>query len=255
MAYRFNCTACGKCCYGQVPLTISEAFAHAGRFPLAMVWSPVRQGSKDFAMVAKLGAVFTLPNRKQLATMIVPTAYLPANLPCPALGADKLCTIHVNKPLRCRTMPFYPYREEQYQAELLKFPGDWLCDTSDAAPIVFADKRITLRDDFDQERQALEQQTAQIQRYADYMLKYTPNLLNSLVKASLSNKVGQVVTSLSSFLTASRNPAAKQIAQMQLPVLEHYQLQTANHQQWHEFNQHYQMSAKEMGFLANRDLG
>lgn len=252
MAHHFQCTACGKCCYGQVPLTINDAFRHADCFPLAMVWSPVRQGSKDFAMVAKLGAVFQLPNRKQLAALIVPTAYLPPNLPCPVLGADNLCTIHADKPLRCRTMPFYPYREEQYQAELLKLQSGWACDMSDSAPIVFADKGITLRDDFDQERQALEQQHPQIQRYADYMLKYTPNLLNSLVKASLKAKAGQVVTSLSSFLTAIRHPATQSIARQQLPVLEAYQLKTANQKELADFHRHYQVSAKEMGFLAAR---
>ncbi|MCK9394131.1 MAG: hypothetical protein M0Q44_00875 [Methylobacter sp.] len=39
---------------------------------------------------------------------------------------------------------------------------------------------------------------------------------------------GQVVTSLSSFLTATRNPATKDIAQQQLPVLEVYRAKTAN---------------------------
>jgi Fe-S-cluster containining protein len=235
-----------------VPLTINDAFRLADRFPLAMVWSPVRQGSKDFAMVAKLGTVFQLPNRKQLAALIVPTAYLPPNLPCPALGADNLCTIHADKPLRCRTMPFYPYREEQYQAELLSLKAGWECDISDSAPIVFADKSITVRDDFDQERQALEDQQPRVQRYVDYMLKYTPNLVNNLVKASLKAKAGQVVTSLSSFLTATRNPSAKDIAQQQLPVLETYRLRTADQKELVEFHQYYQLSTKEMSFLANR---
>lgn len=252
MAYRFQCTACGKCCYGQLPLTITEAFQHAGRFPLAMVWSAVQENSKDFSMVAKLGAVFQLPNRKRLAALIVPTAYLPPNHPCPALDIDNLCTIHVAKPLRCRTMPFYPYREEQYQAELLKLQPSWACDISDLAPIVFTDKRITMRDDFDQERQALEDQQPQIKRYAEYMLKYTPNLLNTLAKTSLKAKAGQVVTSLSSFLTATRNPSANDIAQQQLPVLETYSLKTAGQKEWAEFHQYYQLSAKEMRFLANR---
>jgi Fe-S-cluster containining protein len=252
MAYRFQCTACGKCCYGQVPLTIADAFRHAERFPLAMVWTPVREASKDFAMVAQLGAVFGLPNRKRLAALIVPTAYLPPTVPCPALGVDKLCSIHADKPLRCRTMPFYPYREEQYQAELLKFPADWACDVSDSAPIVFADKRITVADDFELERQALMAQQPQIQRYAEYMLKYTPRLLDNLSKASLKAKAGQVVTSLSSFLTATRNPDAKHISQQQLPVLEAYSLKTADQTACSEFHQYYQMSAKEMRFLANR---
>ncbi|MCX7086622.1 MAG: YkgJ family cysteine cluster protein [Methylococcales bacterium] len=219
MAHHFECTACGKCCYGQVPLTISDAFSHAARFPLALVWTPLRQGSKDYAMVAHLGTTVRLANRKELAVLIVPTAYIPPAFPCPALNADNLCSIHSNKPLRCRTMPFYPYRDEQFQAELLTPREGWTCDTSESAPVVFHDKKIVFREDFDQERDALEQQHPLIQRYADYMLKYTPQLLDSLAKATLKAKAGQVVTSLSSFLTATRNPDAKQIAQQQLPVL------------------------------------
>ncbi|PKD40322.1 hypothetical protein U737_23950 [Methylomonas sp. LW13] len=48
----------------------------------------------------------------------------------------------------------------------------------------------------------MEEQIPQIRRYVDYMLKYTPQLVDSLVKVSLKPKGGQVVTSLSSFLTA-----------------------------------------------------
>ncbi len=252
MAYRFQCTACGKCCYGQVPLTIDEAFRHVDRFPLAMVWTPIREASKDFAMVSQLGAVFTLPNRKKLATLIVPTAYLPATLPCPALRDDNLCDIHQNKPLRCRTMPFYPYRDEQYQAELLSFPTNWECDTSEAAPVVFDKQRIIQSEDFQAERQALAAQHPLIQRYADYMLKYNAKIIASLAQATQKAKAGQVVTSLSSFLTAIRVPNSQDIAEQQLTVLHHYLEKTAHHKELAEFHQYYQLSAKEMGYLATR---
>lgn len=252
MAYRFQCTACGKCCYGQVPLTIEDAFRHAARFPLAMVWTPVREASKDFAMLAKLGAVFTLPNRKKLATLIVPTAYLPASFSCPALQDDNLCGIQMDKPLRCRTMPFYPYRDEQYQAELLNFPASWECDTSAAAPVVFDNQRILQADDFQAERQALEQQHPLIQRYADYTLKYNPKILGSLAQAAQKAKASQVVTSLSSFLTAIRAPNSKDIAEQQLTVLHQYLEKTANLKELADFHQYYQMSAKEMSYLAIR---
>lgn len=252
MAYRFRCTACGKCCYGQVPLTIEEAFRHAGRFPLAMVWTPVREVGKDFAMVTKLGAVFTLPNRKKLATLIVPTAYLPASFPCPALNDDNLCSIQIDKPLRCRTMPFYPYREEQYQAELLNFPANWACDTSDAAPVVFDQQRIIQTEDFQLERRALEAQQPLIQRYADYTLKYNAKILASLAQAAQKAKAGQVVTSLSSFLTAIRAPNSKDIAERQLAVLHQYLEKTAHQKELADFHQYYQLSAKEMSYLATR---
>ncbi len=252
MVHRFNCTACGKCCYGQVPLTVNDAFSHANRFPLAMVWTPLRQGSKDFDMVAHLGTTIPLNNRKVLAVLIVPTAYIPPNFPCPALTEDNLCSIQTNKPSRCRTMPFYPYRDEQYQAELLVPRPGWTCDTSEAAPIVFQDKKIVFRGDFDLERRDLENQRAMIRRYADYMLKYTPQLVENLVRVATKPKAGQVVTSLSSFLTAIRHLDAKQIAQQQLPVLNNYAEKTAEQHELVDFHQSYSNWAKEMKYLAQR---
>lgn len=252
MVQRFQCTACGKCCYGQLPLTIDDAFRHAGRFPLAIIWTPVKEVSKDFAMVAKLGTLIELPNHHKLAALVVPTAYLPATFSCPALLDNKLCGVHTEKPLRCRTMPLYPYREEQYQAELFKFPSDWACDTSEAAPVVFNNHRITFREDFDTERKALEAQHPLIQRYAEYTLKYNPKILSSLIQSAQKARGSQVVTSLSSFLTANRTPNSQAIAQQQLTVLNHYIEKTAHHKVLANFHQYYQLSAKEMSYLATR---
>ena len=55
MERRFSCTACGKCCHGQVPLTIADALAHADKFPLAIVWSTVRKGGRSFQTTGELG--------------------------------------------------------------------------------------------------------------------------------------------------------------------------------------------------------
>lgn len=253
MTQHFQCTACGKCCYGQVPLTISDAMAHAGLFPLAMVWTPLRQGSKDYPMVARLGTTVKLANRKELAVLIVPTVFIPPSFPCPALNPDNLCSIHHHKPLRCRTMPFYPYREEQFQAELLKPRPGWACDISDAAPPVFQEKQIIMREDFDLERQAIIEQSPSIRRYADYMLKYTPLLTDSLAKASAKTKAGQVITSLSSFLTATRNPDAKRIAGQQLPILQNYAEKTAGNKNLADFHGQYENWAKEMAYLSQRE--
>lgn len=252
MVHRFHCTACGKCCYGQVPLTVKEAYFHAHRFPLALVWTPLRQGSKDYAMVSHLGTTITLASRNELAVLIVLTAYIPQSFPCPALTDDNLCSIHTEKPLRCRTMPFYPFREEQYQAELLTPRPGWACDTSTFAPVVYQEKKIVARDDFDKERQALEEQIPLIRQYAEYMLKYTPLLVDSLAKVSSKPKVGQVVTSLSSFLTATRNPEAKHIATQQLLVLNNYVDKTAGKNELAEFHRHYTNWAKEMTYLSQK---
>ena len=123
MTKHFACTACGKCCYGLLPLTFKDAFANIGRFPLCLSWTPVLKGSKDFPMVKTLGVTITVAKGQELAVLIVPTSFIPSSLPCPALQADNLCGIHESKPSRCKTMPFYPYRDERFQAELMIFPA------------------------------------------------------------------------------------------------------------------------------------
>ena len=40
MERRFACTACGKCCFGLLPLTIGDALAHADKFPLVVICHP-----------------------------------------------------------------------------------------------------------------------------------------------------------------------------------------------------------------------
>jgi Fe-S-cluster containining protein len=253
MENRFHCTACGKCCYGQLPLSINDAFTNVGRFPLAMIWTPLKQGAKDYSMVSNIGTTIKLPNRKELAVLIVPSLYIPSSFPCPALSDDKLCSIHSNKPSRCKTMPFYPYREEQYQAELLTPRKDWACDISASAPVVYKGKSIVSRKDFDQERQELLLQVPIIRTYANYMLKYYPMLINSLAKATQQKVGGQVVTSLSSFLTATRNTNAKDIAHQQLPLLIEYMKRTTQKLEFAEFHKNYANWVKEMDFLSKRE--
>jgi Fe-S-cluster containining protein len=250
MASHFSCTACGKCCYGQLPLTVKDALAHAGRFPLALLWTPLRKGSKDFPMVSRLGVAVPMPKHPGLAALVVPTSYIPPAMPCPALGEDMLCSIQANKPSRCKTMPFYPYRDEQYQHELLKPRKGWECDTSDSAPIVFHGGRITDRGDFDQERRDLEEQVPLIRQFASYLFKYNPMLAATLAKEAEKPRPGQVVTSLSSFLTATRNPEAHTIARLQQPVLANYLEKTAGLPQFKEFHDQYAAWSEEMDYLG-----
>jgi Fe-S-cluster containining protein len=234
-----------------LPLTWKDAFANVALFPLCFIWTAVRQNSTDYARVAQLGFTLHLAQRKELAVLIAPTAYLPKSLPCPALRDDHLCSIHINKPARCKTMPFYPYRDERHQAELLTPRPGWACDTSPTtAPMVFKDRQIVCRDDFDRELQDLLEQVPLLRRYADYMLKYSPWLVAALTQSASQVKASQVITSLSSFLTATRNIDAAHIAQLQLPILNSYADKTAKEAHLGEFHKNYRNWAKEMGFLA-----
>ena len=237
----------------MLPLTLADAFEHAGRFPLAMVWTPLRQQSNAYDLVRRIGAVVRLGGRREIAVVIAPTAYIPASLACPALNADGRCTIHSDKPLRCRTMPFYPYREERDQADLLTPRKGWDCDTSAMAPVVYRDRKIAIRDDFDLERRELLQQAPLIRTYAEYMLKYMPLLADSLAKAAMQRAGGNVVTSLSSFLTATRQLDIPGLAARQLAVLNDFAARTAEQAEFAEFHRSYAGWAREMEYLAKRE--
>ena len=252
MEPRFSCTACGKCCHGWLPLTLADAVAHASRFPLAMVWTPVRSNARSYELATRLGATVRLPNRKTVAVLIVPTAYLPTSFPCPELQDDGLCGIHETKPSRCRTMPFYPYREEKDQADLLIPRKGWQCDTSATAPVVYADHAILDRTDFDRERSDLLDQAPAIQRYADYMLKYMPWIVDELAKLAAKPTGGNLVTSLSSFLTATRRPDAADIAAAQAPLFRAMAERTKDDPALRDYHRNYSGWAKEMEGLARR---
>ncbi|PWC31274.1 YkgJ family cysteine cluster protein [Azospirillum sp. TSO35-2] len=252
MAARFACTACGKCCHGWLPLTLADAVAHAGRFPLAMVWTPVRTNARSYELATRLGATLRLPTRKTVAVLIVPTAYLPPSYPCPELQPDQLCGIHADKPSRCRSMPFYPYREERDQADLLIPRKGWLCDSSAAAPEVYRDHAILDPADFNAERAALLEQAPTMRTYADYLLKYRPWIADELAKLAAKPTGGNLVTSLSSFLTATRRPDAAAIAAGQAPLFHALAERTRDDPALADYHRNYSGWAKEMDSLVQR---
>jgi Fe-S-cluster containining protein len=249
MERRFECTACGKCCTGQLPLTLADAMTHAGRFPLALLWTPVPKGAGAHGLGAQLGVSIRRDKRTQMAVIVGFASYLPPSFPCPELSPDGRCRIHADKPSRCRAMPFYPYRDEADQAEFLVPRKDWACNTSATAPVVYRNHRIVDRTDFDFERRQLTEQVPTLRHYADYVLRYMPWIVDSL-QAVAGQAGGQVVTSLSSFLTATRMPGAASMAAKQLPLLKAYADKTAGDSRCSEFHRHYSGWAVEMEYLA-----
>lgn len=246
MERRFACTACGKCCAGWLPLTLADALAHAGRFPLALIWTPVRQGSSAYAVTARLGTTVRLPGRKTAAVRITPTGYLPPSFPCPELTTDNLCGIHAGKPSRCRTMPFFPYREDGDQADLLIPRPGWACDISPAAPVVYRDGRIMAPDDFNRERADLERQAALLRAHADGVLPVSPTLQTALAKAAGKPRDGHVVTSFASLFPRLPRDQVISAARGQLPVLLRYAERTAGEAGLAEYHRHYLAWAGEM---------
>jgi len=219
MEHRFDCTACGKCCYGVLPLTLRDAVLHIGRFPLAMMWTTVRQGAKSFALTQRLGLTVTLGKQKKIAVQITPISYLPATMACPELTANRQCGIHHNKPIRCRTMPFYAYRNEQDQADLMIPRKGWECDVSNQAPVVYKQKKIVNIDNFSAERQALVEQTPILRAYAKTLLENAPNVQGAIEIANRKKQGGHVILNFSAIVSRIPDLDMATFARHQEPVL------------------------------------
>jgi Fe-S-cluster containining protein len=253
MERHFHCTACGKCCNGWLPLSLDDALAHAGRFPLAMVLTTLRQGARAYDVTAHHGTVMALGKRKHIAVQISPTSYLPSSLSCPALMQDGRCAIHTDKPARCRTMPFSPYREERDQASLLVPKNGWLCDTSRDAPVVYRDKAIVERGDFDIEQQQLVDQSVILREYADGLISSAPNVAAGLESASRKSGGGYVVLNFTTLLPRLTHIDKADFARQQLPVLADFANQTQDNLQLADYHQYYRDNAKGLErFLEGR---
>lgn len=250
MDRHFGCTACGKCCHGWLPLTLDDAIAHAGVFPLAVVWTPVRPVSKAFALTERLGTSVQTRDRKKLAVRLAPTAYLPPAMPCPLLAADNLCAIHADKPLRCRTMPFFPYREENDQADLLVPRPGWQCDVSAAAPVVYRDKAILDGADFHAEQAALQRQVPVLRAYAASVLEAVPGMVDSLVKAAMKPGGGHVVVGFASLLRRLTELDRAGLATAQIQVLDRFAERVSPDRAWAEYGRNYADWAWEMERLT-----
>jgi Fe-S-cluster containining protein len=248
MEHRFRCTQCGACCHGWLPLTITEAVAHAGRFPLAMVWMPVRKGAKAFETVGRFGPVVRLADRRDAALSIAPTLYQPPAEPCPYLEGDGRCGIHAEKPVRCRAMPFSALQAESEQRGFLTPRPGWSCDVrSDEAPVVYRDKHILDRAAYDAEAEALAAQTATIRAYAALVLKAAPTLIERLTKASLTPGGGKVIVGLSPLMSVDRSIDAADFAARQIPVLEERAARAATDPKLAEYHRQYQALAADLG--------
>lgn len=250
MERHFHCTACGKCCFGWLPLTIKDALVHAGRFPLAVVWTPVKQASKAFDISAKLGITVRTRDKKQLAVRIVPTGYIPPSMPCPALTTDNLCGIHVDKPSRCRTMPFFPYREETDQADLLVPRAGWDCDTSPKAPVVYRDKAVVDREDFDRERADLSDQVPVLRAYGEWLMRSVPAMIDNLTRATMKPGGGHVVVSFASLLRHLDDVDKKVIAELQLLKLTDYAAKISDQPKLADYLRNYEDWAWEIERLT-----
>ncbi len=254
MERHFACTACGKCCHGLLPLTIADALAHADKFPLIMIWTPVRQGARSFGITGDLGITIQLKKRKLVAVQIAPTAYIPPSFACPELTGEGLCGIHDVKPLRCRTMPFSAYLDEKDQEELLIPRAGWECDTSDEAPTVYRDKSIVDRTGFDDERRQLVRDATILKPYAEWLLDSVPSLNMDLQKVAMKPAGGRVLVAFSTLIPRLPKVDIYAIAEKQLPLMRTFAEKTAGDPQLADFHRQYSDGATEWGKIVSGRL-
>lgn len=226
MERHFGCTACGKCCEGWLPLSIPDALAHAVRFPLFLLWTPVRPGGKSYDLTARLGIGVKLKNRKRAAVRVTPVSYVPSGMACPALGADGLCQVHEDKPQRCRTMPLSGSRAEADQDDLLLPKPGWACDISAAAPLVYRDHTIVEREAFAAERAQLEADAQVLRPFAERLLDAAPSLRADLEKMAMRPQGGHIVTNFSTLISRLAEVDMFTFAAQQLPVMEAFAART-----------------------------
>ena len=248
----FKCIACGKCCYGWVPLTIGEAFAHAVRFPLAMVWTPVKSTSRSFDLAKRLGTDFQISRKQSVAIMLSPVAYVPPSMACPALTEDNLCSIHDNKPLRCRAMPFAANVEEADQAPLLVPRKGWQCDVSRAAPVVYDNKKIVDRAAFDDERQGLLGDAVRLRAYAQKKLSQQGPQFSGITAVLRQPVAGRYIENFSSFARFDKGMDMKDFARVQCAVLAVFAARTKELPELQDYHRYYAKTAEELAWYSKR---
>lgn len=223
---RFACTACGLCCHGMLPLSVEEAFKWAHVFPLAMSATPIKPGTRGYATKG-VAVIFSTGAKKPIQLIVTPVAFIPPTAPCPQLADTGLCSIHEEKPQRCRTMPFYAYKEEESQRDMLVPRPGWKCATGDDAPVVYRDRKIVGRTEFQRERDLLQGQAAVLQRYVDFLGRYDPGFTVRVQTASKAAVPGRVIVGFVSYLRQNKELNVVDFARRQHPVLRKWQEKTS----------------------------
>jgi Fe-S-cluster containining protein len=217
---RFSCTACGACCYGLLPLTVGEALKSADRFPLAITITPIKPGARGYRAAGSIAASVVLPSKKTALLLVNPVSFVPPSMPCPELSDNNLCSIHIDKPVRCKAMPFYAYKDEDHQRDMLVPRAGWQCLTNADAPVVYRDQTIVDRVDYDEERTALVEQAPALRRWVEFLFKHDPVFSKRIVKATQSPLAGRVVIGFVSFLRFNKALDLLEFARKQQPVLD-----------------------------------
>ncbi len=235
---RFACTACGLCCHGMLPLSIEEALKWADTFPLAMSATPVKPGTRGYA-TKDVAVTFSAGAKKPIQLIVTPVAFIPPTAPCPQLADTGLCSIHEEKPQRCRTMPFYAYKDEDSQRDMLVPRPGWKCATGEDAPVVYRDRKIVDRAEFQRERELLKVQAEALQRYVDTLGRYDPGFSMRVQTAAKAAVPGRVIVGFISWLRQNKELDVVGFARRQHPVLKEWLEKTAGDPKAVQFASYY----------------
>src|SRR3546814_18769046 len=80
-------------------------------------------------------------------------------------------------------MPFYAYKDENDQADMLLPRAGWTCAISRSAPLVYESGKIVDRTEFDSERQKLLVQAPTLKAYADRLVVSVAGIVGKLSSA------------------------------------------------------------------------
>jgi hypothetical protein len=139
VTYSFHCSACGACCNSAPQLSLPELFHHQERFigclairrierpPLGQPWSvalgrPVDAGDDEAfdALAGELLEPVQGPSGPELVQLSVQAFDDPTRGLCPALAADKGCSLERDrKPSHCRAVPLEPLLPDSLQRAVL----------------------------------------------------------------------------------------------------------------------------------------
>ncbi len=147
-------------------------------------------------------------------------------------------------------MPYSAYRDEKDQDELMIPRSGWECDISDEAPLVYRDRTIIDRHDFEVERERLVGDAAILKPYAEWLLDSVPSLRMELHKVARKPGGGRVLVAFSSLIPRLPKVDIYAFAEKQFPVMKAFAERTAGDPGLVDFHQRYVDSAAEWGKIA-----
>jgi hypothetical protein len=146
----------------------------------------------------------------------------------------------------------YAVHEENYQANCLVTRKGWRCDTTEKAPVIYQNKRILDRTNFDNERNALLAQAPVFRTYATKLFQHNPALMARVTKAAQSPIPGRVVVNFSSVFRYNKQYDLRSFALMQQGIIEAWEQKTANLPILSDYHAYYKEALIELAWIRNR---